>query len=111
MMLTMEETHSSTEVCRGTGLTYRVLDYWVRTGVITPYQEANGSGSRRRWSDAQFTHLAVMAEVHHYLNTHVSEYVSTDMMHSLAEALREGRVWLLGVRVDEDGNVETGVKI
>lgn len=110
-MLGMEIMHSSTEVCRATGLTYRVLDYWVRTGVITPEINGRGSGSRRGWSDAQFTHLDIMTRVHRVLSTHVSPMVSTDTMHSLAEALREGRTWLLGIRVDEDGEVEIGASL
>ena len=35
------------------GLSHRMLDYWVRSGVITPSIEANGSGSRRRFSQEQ----------------------------------------------------------
>jgi DNA-binding transcriptional MerR regulator len=33
------------------GLTYRKLDYWARTGIVTPTLEANGSGSRREYSE------------------------------------------------------------
>lgn len=106
MMLLMD-TFSSTEVCRASGLTYRMLDYWVRVGVIRPAFEAKGSGSRRGFSLAQFVHLVKMAEVHRYLMKYVSAAgVSTDAMQDLAEALQEGRPWMMGVYVDEDGNVE-----
>ncbi|MGC8498869.1 MAG: MerR family transcriptional regulator [Acidimicrobiales bacterium] len=38
-------------VCRLTGVTYRQLDYWSRTGLITPsIQEARGSGTKRSYS-------------------------------------------------------------
>jgi hypothetical protein len=34
-------------------LTYRMLDYWVRTGAVTLQADARGSGSRRRVSPAE----------------------------------------------------------
>ena len=35
-------------VCRLTGVTYRQLDYWARTGLVTPsITPASGSGSKR----------------------------------------------------------------
>jgi DNA-binding transcriptional MerR regulator len=46
------DTLSSVEVCRLTGVTYRQLDYWVRTGLVLPHTCARGSGTHRRWSDA-----------------------------------------------------------
>ncbi len=38
-------------VCRLTGVTYRQLDYWARTGLVTPsVTPATGSGSKRAYS-------------------------------------------------------------
>ena len=38
-------------VCRLTGVTYRQLDYWARTGLVTPsITPAMGSGSKRKYS-------------------------------------------------------------
>ena len=38
-------------VCRLTGVTYRQLDYWARTGLVTPsITPATGSGSKRAYS-------------------------------------------------------------
>ena len=38
-------------VCRLTGVTYRQLDYWARTGLVTPYiTPAMGSGSKRKYA-------------------------------------------------------------
>ena len=38
-------------VCRLTGVTYRQLDYWARTELVTPsITPANGSGSKRTYS-------------------------------------------------------------
>lgn len=41
---------SSDEAARRAGCSYRQLDYWCRTGAITPTVGANGSGSTRRWA-------------------------------------------------------------
>lgn len=43
---------TSMEVCEKTGLTYRMLDYWVRRGRIKPVTEAHGSGTARLFSPA-----------------------------------------------------------
>src|SRR5664279_6641964 len=38
-------------VCRLTGVTYRQLDYWARTELVTPsITAARGSGSKRTYS-------------------------------------------------------------
>ncbi|MCY4424401.1 MAG: MerR family transcriptional regulator [Acidimicrobiaceae bacterium] len=43
------------------GITYRQLDYWARTGLITPsLVEAAGSGSRRRYSYDDLVRLKVI---------------------------------------------------
>ncbi len=42
---------SGPKVCRITGVTYRQLDYWARTGLVTPsITPAQGSGSKRTYS-------------------------------------------------------------
>lgn len=41
----------TTEFCQRTGLTYRQVDHWTRTGVLLPAVPANGSGIWRGWSD------------------------------------------------------------
>ena len=42
---------SGPTVCRVTGVTYRQLDYWARTDLVTPsIQPASGSGSKRTYS-------------------------------------------------------------
>jgi len=42
---------SGPTVCRLTGVTYRQLDYWARTGLVTPsITPASGSGSKRSYS-------------------------------------------------------------
>jgi DNA-binding transcriptional MerR regulator len=42
---------SGPTVCRVTGVTYRQLDYWARTELVTPsITPAQGSGSKRTYS-------------------------------------------------------------
>lgn len=47
-----------------TGLTYRILDYWIRCGVITPTVEAAGSGSWRGFSGQDRWLIRILARVH-----------------------------------------------
>jgi len=57
-------THTTIEVCRMTGTSYRQLDYWCRTGRIPgqPVGRGTGSGHRRAWTDAQIERAALLAE-------------------------------------------------
>jgi hypothetical protein len=43
-----EQGYRVPEVCRIVGITYRQLDYWARTELVTPsIRDATGSGSQR----------------------------------------------------------------
>lgn len=46
----MQQAWTAREVCRIAGCTYRQLDYWIRTGLIFPAVQADGSGTRRQFS-------------------------------------------------------------
>ena len=49
------------QVCGLVGITYRQLDYWARTGLITPsIQTAQGSGTQRRYSFTDIVQLKVV---------------------------------------------------
>lgn len=48
---------SATEVVERTGVTYRMLDYWVRCGAVTPAVPAAGSGTRREFTEEQVDHV------------------------------------------------------
>lgn len=49
------------QVCKLVGITYRQLDYWARTGLITPsMQQAHGSGSQRVYSFTDVVQLKVI---------------------------------------------------
>jgi DNA-binding transcriptional MerR regulator len=48
-------------VCSIVGITYRQLDYWARTDLLTPsISEARGSGTQRRYSYADLLQLKVI---------------------------------------------------
>jgi len=48
-------------VCNLVGITYRQLDYWARTNLITPsIQNASGSGTQRLYSFADVIQLKVI---------------------------------------------------
>lgn len=43
----------STELLDETGITYRQLDYWCRTGLLTPREDIHGSGWTRSFDESQ----------------------------------------------------------
>jgi DNA-binding transcriptional MerR regulator len=48
-------------VCRLTGVTYRQLDYWARTELVTPsITPAQGSGSKREYSYSDVLEVKVI---------------------------------------------------
>jgi DNA-binding transcriptional MerR regulator len=53
----------TSEMCALTGVTYRQLDFWTRSGVIRPPVDATGSGSRRRYSPDQVRYVRLAAEL------------------------------------------------
>ncbi len=56
--------------CAATGITYRQLDYWARTGLVAPsIRTAAGSGTQRLYS---FTDIVVLKVVKRLLDTGVS---------------------------------------
>lgn len=78
----------------GVELTYRQLDYWTRVGYLHPDGAGEGSGSRRRWSDAERAVAAMMARL-------VAAGLVPDAAHKVARA--GGRLELApGVTVEVD---------
>ncbi len=52
---------SGPAVCRITGVTYRQLDYWARTELVTPsVASASGSGSKRRYAYSDLVEVKVI---------------------------------------------------
>lgn len=53
---------TSPQVCRATGITYRMLDYRVRNRMITPVIAAAGSGSSRLFDPSVVDEILEMEE-------------------------------------------------
>src|SRR4026209_1257957 len=65
-----EQGYRVPEVCRIVGITYRQLDYWARTELVTPsIRDASGSGSQRLYS---FQDLVTLRGIKNLLDTGVS---------------------------------------
>jgi len=57
----MVEGYRAPQVCSLVGISYRQLDYWARTGLITPsVRQASGSGSQRLYSFGDVVQLKVV---------------------------------------------------
>ncbi len=56
-----EQGYSGTQAAKVVGITYRQLDYWARTNLVTPsLASAKGSGSRRLYSYRDLLELRVI---------------------------------------------------
>ncbi|MFC4907291.1 MerR family transcriptional regulator [Actinomadura gamaensis] len=66
--------------CAAAGITYRQLDYWARTGLVTPsVRAAQGSGSQRLYG---FRDILVLKVVKRLLDTGVSlQQIRTAVTH------------------------------
>lgn len=52
------------DVCKVVGISYRQLDYWARTGLVTPsIREAEGSGTQRLYSFQDLVQLRVIKQL------------------------------------------------
>lgn len=78
----MSDTIGTLEVLRllGDRITYRQLDYWIRTGRVQVADSGEGSGTRRRFTPREVEAL--------------KRYVNLELNHDRAEEdLRSGRAW------------------
>ncbi len=75
---------SGPQVCRLVGITYRQLDYWARTGLLTPsLATAKGSGSKRRYDYTDVLELKVIKKL-------LDAGVSLQRARRAVDCLREG---------------------
>ena len=86
-----DEGFSGKRTAEIVGITYRQLDYWARTDLVRPsLADANGSGSRRRYSYRDLLELRAIKslldagiklesvrEVFSYLRDHLGEDVAS----------------------------------
>jgi DNA-binding transcriptional MerR regulator len=65
-----EQGYRVPEVCKIVGISYRQLDYWARTELVTPsVRDASGSGTQRLYS---FQDLVTLRVIKNLLDTGVS---------------------------------------
>lgn len=58
------EGYGGPQACQLAGITYRQLDYWARTGLLTPsLQEAQGSGTQRLYSFTDVVQLRIIKRI------------------------------------------------
>lgn len=84
--------------CTAAGITYRQLDYWARTGLVSPsVRGAQGSGSQRLYS---FTDILVLKVVKRLLDTGVSLHnIRVAISHLRSRGVED----LAGVTLFSDG--------
>lgn len=58
------EGYGGPQACQLAGITYRQLDYWARTKLLTPsIQEAQGSGTQRLYSFTDVVQLRIIKRI------------------------------------------------
>src|SRR5215467_7315703 len=86
------------EVCRTIGITYRQLDYWARTGLVTPsIREAGGSGTQRLYSFQDMLVLRIIKKL-------LDAGVGLQQIRKAVEYLKEMKQPLHSVTLMSDGN-------
>lgn len=72
---------TATEVCRSFGgrLTYRMLDYWVRTGIVQIENNPGGSGNRRTFTPAEVAAIDDILDVRARCLTLLDRFSSGDL--------------------------------
>src|SRR5438045_1806144 len=64
------QSYRGPQVCKIVGISYRQLDYWTRTGLITPsIKAASGSGIQREYS---YQDLVALKTIKSLLDTGIS---------------------------------------
>src|SRR4051812_32630687 len=79
---TVRDAFTSGQVARITGINYRTLDHWARTGFITPsIAAAGGSGTDRVYSFKDLLALCIARDLR-------AQGISTRALKRIAEQLR-----------------------
>lgn len=103
------EGYSGPQVCSIAGITYRQLDYWARTNLLTPsVTPARGSGSKRRYSYGDLVEVKVIKRL-------LDAGISLKQARKAIECLRDAGADLgtanLVLRGTESVLVQTGEEI
>lgn len=101
MTVTDEQGIRAPQVCNIVGITYRQLDYWARTGLLTPsVRSARGSGTQRLYSFSDVVQLRVIKRL---LDAGMSLKKIRQAMEILRDQLSSDRP-LADVTLLSDGN-------
>lgn len=93
----MEQGFRGPQVCNIVGITYRQLDYWARTGLVSPsIQGARGSGSQRLYSFEDLVDLKLVKNL-------LDAGISLQRVREAIEYLHELGHDLSGVTIASDG--------
>jgi DNA-binding transcriptional MerR regulator len=86
------------EVCKVIGISYRQLDYWARTGLVTPsIREAGGSGTQRLYSFQDLVQLKVIKKL-------IDAGISLQRIRKAVQYLRQNKSSALsGITLMSDG--------
>jgi hypothetical protein len=85
-------TYSSNDIMRLTGVSYRQVDYWVRTGLLVTAVAAEGSGTVRKFAAIEVTVAQVIASLRTIgVGEGASGAVGSDLLRQVAAAVRAGR--------------------
>ena len=94
----VEQGFAAPHVCKMVQITYRQLDYWARTELVTPsIRDASGSGTQRLYS---FQDLVTLRVIKNLLDTGVS----LQRVRVAVEHLRDMEEPLTGVTLMSDGD-------
>jgi DNA-binding transcriptional MerR regulator len=96
--MTEEQGYRVPEVIKAVGISYRQLDYWARTGLVTPsIREAGGSGTQRLYSFQDMLVLRIIKKL-------LDAGVGLQQIRKAVEYLKEMKQPLHSVTLMSDGN-------
>lgn len=94
---TLDRTYSGQKVADAAGITYRMLDYWIRCGVPLGSRNGLGSGSRRQFTDDDLALATFLGQAATVLPNGGFGHRSADktlLLAKLAEAIHRDRTIL-----------------
>lgn len=84
-----DELLSTAQMLDATGITFRILDYWIRCGVFEPAVEATGSGSRRQFFPESVAMVRTLGRIQEGLSRSGTG-VSTVLLSEVYDAMERG---------------------
>jgi DNA-binding transcriptional MerR regulator len=92
-----EQGYRVPEVTKAVGISYRQLDYWARTGLVTPsIREAGGSGTQRLYSFQDMLVLRIIKKL-------LDAGVGLQQIRKAVDYLRDSRQPLHSATLMSDG--------